>query len=523
MKPHWIAVVATWAAVAGADSAPYHRLEELSRAKDFATFIDDTRAVSLYKDELRKYFGDDNFSCENFETVLGDFRTLKAKVAAFENRAWASAVSYPTFEIALSDEETAFTVRPLRAFHAIWFDTKANGCGQTACELADPNAPERWAAVLERGQLFAVEKKGRFTGTVYLLVPVQDKSGAWAGIWVRESGTVPPELADAWLEKLRPSLPKEWKGVRRRLAETRPLDPIANKIAKALPRKCFSANESRGENLLAGLDTRAADGNTGFIVDFKNPEAVSQLMDTFQSPDAPGKLAELSPRQFQDLKQNLGGVLFSNDSLAKRARAAQALGWLAQPVKRVDLPEMKVSGTTFSPRLPSSQITPLLSRALQDASPLVRGAAAVNLADLGVQTPAVNKAQQDILNGAVAPLLRRAPKGGAGMETNDPNLLGRAAENALRNGTPLKRGQLDRLFDSAEKLPPGKDQERLVNAMARAYLGDSNPARALQFSHDNFAKNPAFMQKVADKVNSLSCPKRDAYEKGVRELLDSNG
>jgi len=517
MKTLPIFFFAAWSSLALAKPSLYDRLEKLIQGKEFTSFIDDKRAVASYRDELRRYFGEENFSCEKFETVLADFNLIREKVPDFERRAWGTAV-FRTVSVKLSEEEEAFTVRPLRPFHAIWFDTRANGCGQTTCELADPNAPERWAALLSNAQLFAVEKKGKFTGTVYLLVPLQDKDDRWVGLWTKESGKVPKELADAWIKQLEPGLTRDTKGIKRSFSGLHPVDPVANQIALALPRKCFGAKESRGENLLAGTEG-LPEGNTAFWVDFKNPEAVNNLLDTFQTPEAPGKLAEVSPRQFQDLKKNLGGVLFSNESLPKRARAAQALGWLAQPVKRVDLPEMKVSGTTFAPRLPADQVTPLLSRALKDSSPLIRGAAAVNLADLGVNSPAINRAQQDLLNSpVVAPLTKGSKNQPPPPVTNDPNLLGRAAENSLRNGIPIKRDQLDRLFDSAEKLPGGKDQERLINVMARAYLGDSNPARALQFSQDNFVKNPDFMQKVADKVNSLSCPKREQYEKDLERL-----
>jgi len=519
LKAGWSILLTALFTLVRAEAPLYERLEELTTAKDFASFIDDKRAFSLYREALRQYYGEENFACEKLDTVLSDFQTLRKKVAGVEVEVWKKP-SFPLLSLRPHSQSEPFTVRPLRAFHAMWFNTQAMGCGQTICEMADANAPERWAAVLKGAQYFAVERDGKFTGTMYLIVPIQNEGEIFAGIWTKESGSVPADLADQWLAQIKPSLPKEWKGVTRSIAGRQPADTAADAVHMALPRRCFGVKESRGANLLAGLIERGPAGNGALKVDINSQGAMADLLNTFQGPDQPGKIANVPTEQMGALKKSLGGILITDPDPKKRFKAADALGWMGQALKPVDLPALGASPTVASSyRVSPSEITPLLNKALNDSSPLVRGAAGVALSQLGGKSPAISSA----LNGLLGPNLLGAGKGSGARSGALPadvaDLLRRGSRGILNGGGSLDGNQMGRLFDAAEQLPEGDTKKKLVETLATAYMKAKDPGSAMKFARNYFEKDPALMKQVAEKSNEFKCPKLPAYEKAVKDRM----
>jgi len=513
LKAGWSILLTALFTLVRAEAPLYERLEELSTAKDFASFVDDKRAISLYQDALRQYFGEENFACEKFDTILSDFKTLSRKVAGVDVKAWKQPSTFPTLKIG------EFTVRPLRAVHAMWFDTRAMGCGQTICELADPNAPERWAALLDGAQFFAVEQNGKFTGTTFVMVPVVQETQLRAGLWVKESGSVPKGFTDQWLEKIKPLLPKELSGVSRQLAGTRPVDATSDEIHTALPRRCFGVKESRGENLLAGMPSREPASGQVVNLDFNNPATMQEILGSFQTPDQPGKIANVPVGQTDLLKKNLGSVLISDPNPKRRAKAAQGLGWLGQPPQGSPSSPTSISAASaLAPRVPPAEITPLLTPALSDPSPLVRGSAGVGLFDMGSKSPAISQAQAGLFDAAnpAAAANKRGLGGPPVVPPDVADLLGRGAGNLLRSGVPLSQAQMDRLFEVGQNLPEGKAKQNIIDAMAKGYLFNPNPAEAMDFISKKLLKDSQLTQAIADKVNAQSCPSDLEFRRAIQ-------
>ncbi len=480
----------------------YQRLEELTGSQKFSALQNDKRFLTLYESAAKQYFGEQNFSCEKFGTITGDINQLRHAILNLD-QILNVVPTYPTLTI------SSFVIRPLKPMHAIWFDTHAMGCGQTICEMADPNAPERWAALLEGSQYFAVEQEGKFTGTVFLLTPLQKGGEVVGGFWTSGEASTSKDLAQEWLKEIRPHLPKNWNGVTNRLSEARPLDGRADKIASTLPRRCFGIKEARGENLLMG-NTGAPTSFVAVKFALDDPKVMNELLNGYKGSTEPGKLAEVPAEQAGQLARNLGSVLFSNAKPAERARAADALGYLGKP--KVDLPGLKVAPSAVGGlKYAAPNIAPVLTRALNDPSPIVRGTAATNLGEMGANSPAIFKAQQDLFR----------PENLNALFTGDSSLpkpgdiLGRAIGEQVRRGREPTARQLGSLFDEAASLPPGEPRQEATRGLAEAFMKMGSTKEVAKFLNEKGQENPAVLQLMADETKKIKCPTPEGFKGSV--------